>query len=320
MADADFRRRLRRARRRLMFLCVRTLLRATGFAGARTMGSLLGELQFRFAWRQRRRLQADVALALGRPADDPQVPALLREAYRVNNAAVLEIMAMFDRRQDEAGLVARCEVDGLDHLRAAMGAGRGAILLAAHMGNAALLPVRLAHAGWAVSVVYREARMMSAGFLQNGLELYGIQGILANAGLRAYGQMLGALKQGRIVFVMMDQGVQKAEDGLVHRFLGKDVAMPAGPAQLARAARAPVLPVVTTAAAPVWRFEIRPPAPLGQDSLEQDVALLVGMTERQVLQYPQLWSWHHRRWRKFPSKLAEGPGRAVADASLSDHR
>jgi KDO2-lipid IV(A) lauroyltransferase len=289
---------LRRAQRRLTFLGYSTLVRAIGFTRARRFGSWSGELQFRLFWRQRRRLQRDVAQVLGRAPDDPSVRALLREAYRVNNAAALEIMAMFDRRQDEEVLVARCELDGLEHLRAALAGGRGAILLATHMGNALLATLRLARSGWPVSVVYREARMMSAGFFHSGLERYGIQGILANGGIRAYGQMLTALKQGRIVFVMMDQGVKRAEDGLMQRFLGKDLPMSAGPAQLARASRAPVLPLVTTAATPVWRFAIEPPVALTGGSLEADVALLCRLTEQQVLRSPQLWSWHHRRWSK----------------------
>jgi KDO2-lipid IV(A) lauroyltransferase len=198
-------------------------------------------------------------------------------------------------------LTARSEVDGLEHLRAALAQGRGAILLAAHMGNAALLPLRLAASGWPVSVVYKESRMMSADFFLQGLERYGIQGIAANAGLRAYGEMLAALKQGRIVFLMLDQGVKQAKDGLPQRFLGKDMPMPAGPAQLARASKAPVLPVVTTAATPVWRFAVQPPLSLGQASLEADAALLVIATERMVLSHPQLWSWPQRRWRKFPA-------------------
>jgi lauroyl/myristoyl acyltransferase len=284
-----------------MFLGVRTLLRTVGFGRARKVGNLLGELQFRLAGRSRRRMQAEMAVALGRSADDPAVAAMLREAYRVNTAAVFEVMAMLDRRQDQAVLLARAEVEGLDHLREAMAGGRGAILLATHAGNAALLPIRLAEAGWPVSVVYRESRMMSADFFQHGLELYGIQGIAANAGIRAYGQMLVALKQGRIVFLMLDQGVKEAKDGLVHRFLGKDMPMPAGPAQLARTARAPVLPVATTSARPVWRFAVQAPLTLGEASLESDVASLIGVTERLVLQQPQLWSWHQRRWRKFPA-------------------
>lgn len=294
-------RRLRRGRRRLMFLGLRTLLRVIGFARARTVGTWLGELQFRFDLRQRLRLQREVALALGRSTGDATVAPLLREAYRINNGAVLEMMAMFDRRQPDDALIARCQLDGLEHLHAAMAEGRGAILLATHSGNTALLTLRLMQAGWPVSVLYREARMMSAGFLQNGLEQYGIQGILANNGIRAYGQVLSALKQGRIVSVMLDQGAKRPKDGLMHRFLGKDIAMPAGPAQLARTSRAPLLPLVMTAASPEWRYTIAPAVLLTGGTLEADVALLVRLTEQQVRQAPQFWSWHQRRWAQLPA-------------------
>jgi KDO2-lipid IV(A) lauroyltransferase len=235
------------------------------------------------------------------------VPALLLQAYRVNNGAVTEIMAMFDQRQDESTLAARCELDGLEHLRAAMSQGRGAIVLAIHMGNASLAMVRLAQSGLPVSLLYRKARMMSDGFFQSGLEQYGIQAILANSGIRAYGQMLAALKQGRVLFLMMDQGLRKADDGVMQRFLGKDVPMPAGPAQLARVSRSPVLPMAAVAASPVWRFEIQPQLTIGQGTLEADVDFLTRLTEAQVLQHPELWSWHHRRWAKLP--LAARPPR-----------
>ena len=82
--------------------------------------------------------------------------------------------------------------------------------------------------------------------------------------------------------------------------------MVAGPAQLARTARAPVLPLATTAAAPVWHFAIEPPLRLGQASLQADVECLVGLNERHVRERPQLWSWHHRRWRHLPRAL-QGP-------------
>lgn len=291
---------MRRAWRRALFLAVRTLVRWVGLPRARSLGALLGEVQFRLQWAARRRMQRDMACALGRAADDASVRTLLLEAYRVNNGAVVEVMAMFDRCAGAAELAGRCEIEGLAQLREAAGQGRGVILLAAHMGNTALLPIALVNAGWPVSVVYKEARMMSAGFLQRGLEQYGIQGILATAGIRAYGQMLAALKQGRIVFLMLDQGVKQPGDGSVVRFLGKDMPMSAGPAQLARASGAPVLPVATTAAEPRWRFEIQPPLALARASLESDLASMVDATQRQVLRYPQFWSWHQRRWRAFP--------------------
>ena len=143
------------------------------------------------------RLQREVAQVLGRTANDRSVQALLREAYRVNNGALMEILSMFDQRQEESVLAARCELEGLEHLRSAMTEGRGAIVLATHMGNASLAMIRVAQEGWPVSLLYRKARMMSTGFFQCGLEQYGIQAILANGGIRAYGQMLAALANGK---------------------------------------------------------------------------------------------------------------------------
>lgn len=276
-------------------------MRVAGFGGARGIGTVLADIQFRMAWRVRRRCVHDLALLLGRPVDDPSVRGQLRQAYRVSTIAVLEVLAMFDRRLDQGVLDSHCEVEGLEHVRTALAAGRGAILLGAHMGNGALLAARLAGAGWPVSVVFRQARMMSAGFFERGLPLYGIEGILANAGLRAYVQMLDALRRGRILFVMMDQGTKAAQDGIVLNFLGKDMPMSAGPAQLARQSGAPVLPLLTTAAEPVWKFTIGAPVPrVPGSSLESETEQLARVTERHIIQHPDLWSWHHRRWRKFP--------------------
>jgi KDO2-lipid IV(A) lauroyltransferase len=297
----SFRRWLRRLRRRATFLAMRQLMRTTGFASARWIGRLLADLQFRLSWRVRRRCARDLALLLGHPPGDPTVRELLRQAYRVNTIAVLEVLAMFDRQLDDGVLDAQSEVEGLERLRAALDGGRGAILLGAHMGNGALLTARLARAGWPVSVVFRQARMMSAGFFEQGLSLYGIEAIPANAGLRAYVQMLDALKRGRILFVIMDQGTKAAQDGITMRFLGKEMPMSAGPAQLARQSGAPVLPLLTTAAEPVWKFTIGAPAArIPGAPLESEAAELARLTEQNILRHPELWSWHHRRWRKFP--------------------
>lgn len=292
-----------------MFLVLRALTRIVGFERARGFGTLLGELQFRLAWRERRRCERDLARLLGREPGDAGVHAQLRQAYHLNTAAVFEVLAMFHRRLDDATVGTHVRTQGLEHLHGALAGGRGAILLGSHAGNGLLLAVQLARAGLPVSVVYRQARMMSADLFEQGFALYGIEGILANEGLKAYGRMLGALKKNRVVFLMMDQGVKRAEDGVPMRFLGKDMPMPAGPAQLARHARSPVLPVATVAADPAWTFEIGETVQRAPGStLEADTEQLLRLTEQQVLRNPYLWSWHQRRWRHFPlaSKRLDG--------------
>jgi KDO2-lipid IV(A) lauroyltransferase len=174
-------------------------------------------------------------------------------------------------------------------------------LLATHSGNSLLLAAQLADSGLPVTIVYRQARMMSLQFFVDGLPRYGFEGILANEGFKAYARMIDSLRHNRILFAMMDQGVKKAETGVPLRFLGKDMPMPGGVVQLARQTRAPILPVTTLAADPLWRFAIGPRLQLVPGgSIEQDTAEVLQHVEAQILAHPELWSWQHRRWRNFP--------------------
>nr|PZN60798.1 MAG: hypothetical protein DIU62_14205 [Pseudomonadota bacterium] len=286
--------------RRVLFLFARWLVRRSGFDGVRGVGARLARLHYALGRSTRRACLEGIAALKGRAPDDPEVAKILREAYRVNTIAVLEVLSMVDRRLDTASLYRHCRVDGLEHLAAAR-QGRGAILLATHSGNSLLLAAQLADSGIPVTVVYRKARMMSQEFFASGLPRYGIDGIMANEGFKAYARMVDALRHNRVVFAMMDQGVRDAETGVPLRFLGKDMPMPGGVVQLARSARAPILPVVSLAADPVWHFAIEPPlALLPGGSIAEDTAEVLRHVESQILARPELWSWHHRRWKKFP--------------------
>lgn len=119
-------------------------------------------------------------------------------------------------------------------------------------------------------------------------------------GSRAYRQMLRALRRGRILCTIMDQGA-KSPAGVPVRFLGKDMRMPAGPAQLARRAGAVIMPVTTLGCEPRWAFEIGEPVALDPRApVEEGVRRLARLVENQILERPHLWMWHHRRWRRYP--------------------
>lgn len=277
-----------------------------GFPRIRRLGHLLGGLQYYFGGKIRRRCLHDLAALQGRSPSDPVVVQQLLDAYRNYAKAALQIVAMCEAKLDVAVLNRECRLEGLQHLEAALKAGRGAIMLATHAGNGVLLAAQLASAGWPMAVVYRQALMMPEGFFAEGLPRYGIEGIAANDGAKAYARMRRAIKQNRIVFVIIDQGVKNPKDGIPMRFLGKVMPMPAGPAQLARQTGAPILPLRSLAAEPVWHFEIEPPVQFPPGStLEEDLQLLLQINERQILARPDLWGWPHRRWRKFPLALTE---------------
>jgi lauroyl/myristoyl acyltransferase len=288
----------------LLFRAARWLVRRVGFDDLRALGARVGWMHYVMGGQTRRACLSGIAALQGRNVNDPAVVATLREAYRVNTIAVLEVLSMVDQKLDAERLKSRCRVDGLAYLEAAR-KGCGAILLATHSGNSLLLAAQLADAGLPVTVVYRRARMMSTQFFAAGLPRYGIDGILANEGFKAYARMLDALRKNRVVFAMVDQGVLVAETGVPLRFLGKDMPMPGGVVQLSRNARAPILPVTSIAADPVWCFTIEPPLTLlPGGSIAEDTATVMRHVETQILSFPQLWSWHHRRWRNFPLAAA----------------
>ena len=319
---AKAKRWLRRRGRRILFLALRTLARAAGFRRAATLGKAIGELEYRIGWRRSQRCARDMALALRRPAGDPWVAAQLRRAHHVNARAALEILAMLDRKVAPETLAQHVLLEGREHLEAALAAGRGVILLGTHAGNGVLLGAHLAACGLPVSMVYRQSRMAPNEFLGRGYGSYGIDTILANEGIRAYGRMREAIRRGGILFVTIDQSVKRPQDGVTVSFLGKPMSVAAGPAQLARHSRAPVLPLLATGHEGAWRFRIEPPLPPATGRVGPEVERLARASERQALLYPALWSWHHRRWRKLPFAHATMPAWHEGDSpcSTSTHR
>lgn len=288
------------ARRRIMFLSFRWIIRIVGFDGARRYGACLAATHYRLAFGTRRRCMQGLAAFMGREVFEPQVAKTLREAYRVNTIAALEVLSMMERKLDAERMRLRCRVDGIENLERAR-AGKGVIVLAMHAGNSLLLAGQLAEAGWPITVVYHQARMQSKRFFSTGLARYGFEAILANDGFRAYARMLDALRKNRVLFAMMDQGVENEETGLMSRFLGKNMPMPGGVVQLARQTRAPIVPIVTLAADPVWHLEFEPRLVLHPGgTVEEDVAQVLRNMETKIRVRPQLWSWPHRRWRNFP--------------------
>jgi lauroyl/myristoyl acyltransferase len=104
-------------------------MRMGGFGAARPVGTAMGALHYLFGAAERRRCLEDLARLMGREPGCAHVEATLRNAYRVNTIAVLEVLSMVDRQLDATRLAKNCRVDGLEHLERAR-TGRGAILLA----------------------------------------------------------------------------------------------------------------------------------------------------------------------------------------------
>lgn len=292
---------LKRARRRAGFQLFRALAFACMLLGglplASRCGAGLGELHYRFAARQRRDLERQLA-QLFPGTDAATLGARLRQAYRAGDRAVFEATAMGCRQVPDESLHGSCEVAGLDRLQDALAAGRGVILLGMHMGNGVLMAAKIAAAGLPVSVVFRESRKTAGGVIGRSLRLHGMEGIPASQRSQAYRDMARALQRGRVVFVLMDQASKHG--GVPVQFLGKQVELPAGPFRLAQRSGAAVLTAFARAAEPIWRFEIGAPLDLGGGDDAVAAAVVARAMESHIRTHPELWTWHQRRWRRYP--------------------
>ncbi|MEE4297782.1 MAG: lysophospholipid acyltransferase family protein [Wenzhouxiangella sp.] len=292
----------RRWVRRAGFHFLRILARVSalgGYAGVAFIGEKLGAAHYHLGGSKRRQLLSQMARVLPERADAGQIKADLKQAYRVNDRAILEILAAYSGALPPAALAGVCTLENHQVLDKLHQLGSGVILLGMHMGNGVALAIHLAHRGYPVSIVYRESNKIRPQFFAYGIERNGMNAIPALPASAGFRQMLRALKGGGILFILMDQASKRG--GVETPFLGKTLAMPPGPVELARRTNAPIVPVRLREARGGWRFRLGTPIRLDNaQTVNQQVKMLSELMEAEILSHPQWWTWHQRRWLRHP--------------------
>ncbi|MEX2498749.1 MAG: lysophospholipid acyltransferase family protein [Wenzhouxiangellaceae bacterium] len=293
---------LRRFLRRTAAMLARGLVRIRGRAGLAAIqrdGDRLGRLHYHLSVFQRRRLASQVAQLFDLKPDDPEIPAMLKQSWCTNDRAVLEVLAKACGALSADQLADSVRVTGIEPLAENLESGRGAILLGMHSGNVLALLLKLALRGLPISMVANQPRRVPDGFFEDFFSGSDVEVIRARPESRAYYALNKAVQRGRAAYIAIDQIHKRG--GIPVRFLGKQVPMPGGASVLARKHGVPIYPVLLEAAEPEWQFRIGEGIhlPDGQDQ-HQDVADLAAIIDAHIRQRPQLWSWHHRRWMRFP--------------------
>ena len=196
---------------------------------------------------------------------------------------------------------ARVTVEGESHMFRALAAGRGAIVVSAHIGN---WEVALAYAGCFLGVpITAVVKRMRFGPLDRRLN-----GLRARFGTRvrykqqALTKMMEVMRRKEVLAVLIDQS--KRSEGMPALFFGKQVVTTSVAALLARRYKCPVLPVFCIRS-PDGRLTVRvePPLELVRSrqmrvDLQRNVQLMTDAVEREVRRHPRQWLWFHKRWKK----------------------
>ena len=216
----------------------------------------------------------------------------------------------------QAEVIAGVKTVGEDNLDNALGAGRGVIIAAPHLG------------GWEWGAMYLIARGLHVTVAVEPLEppelfdwfaayreRLGMQ--VVPVGPQAGAAILQALRQGHVVCLLSDRLVGPTS-GVEVVFFGERVAMPAGPVTLALRSRAPLLcsAVYFGAGADDHTIDFRPPIELNQagrfsDRVVGGTRLLASELELLVSAAPTQWHMVQPNWSDDPplrSRTNRQPG------------
>ncbi|MEK7728149.1 MAG: lysophospholipid acyltransferase family protein [candidate division KSB1 bacterium] len=215
----------------------------------------------------------------------------------------------------------RWPVEGLEHLEAALAAGKGAILLSAHYGYARMIKPILSMRGYKVSIVgpkagirysrrYKQEREQKRSeftrfgkFMHQRLQVardsYDVIDLAATLNIRPLVQVL---KRNEILFIQGD-GLHAAN--LVNvEILGQSIPFPQGIMSIARGTGAAVVPVfaVDTPGNLGLRIVIETPICFGEDvaaapdTAAAHIEKFARVFESYVKRYPHLYRWTREKW------------------------
>jgi KDO2-lipid IV(A) lauroyltransferase len=143
----------------------------------------------------------------------------------------------------------------------------------------------------------REERLESR--LRRHRESMGVHTLSARDGTRS---AVRHLRRGGLLGVLIDQRVRSG--GVTVPFLGQPTRMVDGPARLALATGAPVVPGgVYRDAGNRHRVVLDPPIlpdPGAADPVTDLTARLAAALERRIHEHPDQWMWIHPRWEPVP--------------------
>jgi KDO2-lipid IV(A) lauroyltransferase len=237
-------------------------------------------------------------LARVRPGTPPAAVRALQQAVGDHFGRVL---AEYIRLDSLVHRPERRHVDGLEHLKAAVAAGRGVVIASAHIGHWEMIRLAAADHGIPVAIIYRAFNNRSFDHVSQWRIRVGGEPVLhkGRPGMRA---MLAHLKAGGVILVLMDQ---HSSGGAMLPFLGHRAATATAIPALCQRSGAALLPARALRQPDGVSFDVIFEAPL---AVEDPLAMTAAMNARisaWIDETPGQWFWLHRRWRSAADQSAD---------------
>ena len=184
-------------------------------------------------------------------------------------------------------------IQGEAHLRAAIAAGGGVILVSAHYGSWETIRIATRRLGFDCAFIYRtfDNRPFDAEAMRLTRSVGEPVWRKGPSGLRA---MMRHVRGGGLVLILVDQ---RSTGAPLIPFLGRPAETVLAPAELALKTGAALMPACSRRAKDGLSFDIAFEAPVEGPSAE---AMMTGVNARigaWIEHEPAQWFWYHRRWK-----------------------
>ncbi|HTJ74662.1 MAG TPA: phosphatidylinositol mannoside acyltransferase [Acidimicrobiales bacterium] len=193
---------------------------------------------------------------------------------------------------DPADVDAGFSIEGLEHIKAALDAGTGAILALPHVGGWEVGGSWFVRQGFPLTVVVEALKPPELfGWFA---DLRTSQGFTVIALSRSAGlSVVRALRANQIVALVSDRDI--AGGGIEVEFFGERTTLPAGPATLASRLKVPLLPTAVYFDGPGHHAVVRPPIPLDGD-VATITQVLAHELEDLIRAAPEQWHLFQPNW------------------------
>ena len=269
-------------------------------------GNLLGELAYRIDRRHRIIVQNNLQFAF--PSwKEHRIAEVSRRVFHNIGKTLTEMIHCTQMSPDE--IRARCRLKGEEHFLRALEAGRGIVLVSAHLGSWELgLQYLACHFGKRVHLVVRPlAPRRLDRWVNHARTRFGNHLINKK---QAFPKMLKAVRENGIVALMADLSSRKQSVPVT--YFGRRARTSPAAALLAARCRAPVIAAFTTRN-PDGSFSIEIPPPILiqrsgnlKDDLRCNSQRITDIVETAVRAHPDQYLWLQKRWKEYYPHLYPG--------------
>ncbi len=288
----------------LEYLAARGFLFGLGIVSRRTarfVGGCIGLLSWALLPRLRRVGLRNLALALPEHAAGEH-RRILRASFVSQGRQLAEFAQM--RRYTATQAQEFIRYEGLERFLAAHAAGRGVLVLTAHLGAWELSSFFHSLMGYPMGLVIRRLDNARVDKLVNGIRtLHGNRVLHKDDFARG---LLKAMHSGEAVGILMDTNMTPPQ-GVFVPFFGTEACTASGLARVALHSGAAVLPgfLLWERAEGRYVLHFGPELTLQRSGdAERDAlantALFTRTLEDYIRRYPEQWLWVHRRWKTRP--------------------